>query len=838
MSALAPSDERQGVAKPVSQLVTVGDLNKKLDSLRRGRAPLDMQWKLNLAFYKGRQYSFVNRELGRVQSLPTEDGDKPRYRIRLVSNQIITGSHSLLAKYTKTKPVISATPGSGSADDAKAAQLAERLLEYWWTEFCLDDKLAEALLWSIICGQGYWLIEWDQYASTPMTFTLGPDGKPITNEKIKAAFLDQLRQRGIDPQQKTVYLGDIRVSVPSPFNVYLDPSAQTFDDCKYAIIKYPMDPDMVKSRWGVDVTADSIPTPPDVALTFATGQNGDEKTTKDVYCGYFLPTPSNPKGRVVWWTKGVDKPLEDKPWPEQWSRTLPLIKFPGLKLPGSVYDTSQVEQAIPMQKELNRTLSQMVEYKNLTIRPRVWAPTNSLRTRLTSEPGALYEYNPVGQFKPEVEQPRALPPYVFDLLKEVKERLAEVFALTDISEGNVPPNVEAGIAIDLLQELSADRLMPTIKLIERQLARAGQIMLELAQSYYIEPRHLAIYGSGGSVQVRKFSQADIKGGVTVHVETGSGLPRTRAGRQAQIERWVEMQLIPADRAWKYLEIADLKGLAAEMAADEDQAQREIDKIISGEPINPEEIQNAMQAVNRGINPDTGDPIQSPQEAQQILKQAGLKPRVGENYDTHLAVVGQFMKGVEFEGLPIETRQDFITHWNLTLQAKMALPQMPAPEAVKTTLQLKGTVGPTVAAEILNRTGVPQVTPEQMAEPPLETWVTDSVDKPDTDAAGPGQEANQLSQAAATVLESNAKIADAAHQAQERKASTGLDHVRKDALHQQQMQHAEEKHAQGMRHAEIAAQQASIQARLASALAEKKLKESSFKPQPKATPAKK
>jgi hypothetical protein len=834
MSALAPSDEKQGISLPISQLKTVDDLNKKLDSLKRGRTSLDMQWKLNLAFYKGRQYSFVNRELNRVQSLPTEDGDKPRYRIRLVSNQIITGSHSLLAKYTKTKPIISATPGSGAADDAKAAQLAERLLEYWWDEFSLDDKLAEALLWSIICGQGYWLIEWDQYASTPMTFTLGPDGSPITNEKIKAAFMDQLRSRGIDPKQKTVYLGDINVCVPSPFNVYLDPSAQNFDECKFVIIKYPMDPDMVKARWGKTVTPDSIPTPPEVSLALSTAQDQGEKTTKDVYCGYFLPTPANPKGRVVWWTKGLDEPLEDKPWPWK-SRKLPIVKFPGLKMPGSIYDTSHVEQAIPTQKELNRTLSQMVEYKNLTIRPRVWAPTNSLRTRLTSEPGALYEYNPVGNFKPEVEQPRALPPYVFDLLKEISARLDNVFALTEVSQGNVPPNVEAGIAIDLLQELSADRLMPTIKLIEKSLARAGQLMLELAQQYYIEPRQLAIYGSGGAVQVRKFSQADIAGGVTVHVETGSGLPRTRAGRQAQIERWVEMQLIPADRAWKYLDIADLKGLAAEMAADEDQAQREIDKIIEGDTINPEEVQNAQNAINQtGKNPDTGDPIQSPQEAQQILHQAGLKPRTGENYDTHLTVLGNFMKSIEFEGLPIETRQDFITHWNLTLQAKMSLPQMPeAPKPVATTLQLKGTVGPTVAAEILGRSGVPMVTPEQMAEPPLETWVTDSVDKPDTDAAGPGQEANQLSQAAATVLQSNATIADAAHKAQERKATSGLNQSRLDVAHQQKMDQAQQMHDQRM----AVEAEKGHQARLATMLAQKKLAQSNFKPKP-ATPKKK
>jgi hypothetical protein len=295
-----------------------------------------------------------------------------------------------------------------------------------------------------------------------------------------------------------------------------------------------------------------------------------------------------------------------------------------------------------------------------------------------------------------------------------------------------------------------------------------------------------------------------------------------------------MQLIPADRAWKYLDIADLKGLAAEMAADEDQAQREIDKLIEGGIINPEEVQNAEAALQQGKNPDTGDPIQSPQEAQQIIKTAGLKPRTGENYDTHLTVLGNFMKSIEFEGLPLETRQDFIQHWNLTLQAKMALPQMPAePKPVQTTLQLKGTVGPTVAAEILGRSGVPMVTPEQMAEPPLETWVTDSVDKPDTDAAGPGQEANQLSQAAATVLQSNATIADAAHKAQERKATSGLTHSRLDAAHMQKMDQAQQMHDQRMA---IEAEKGH-QARLSTMLAQKKLSQSNFRPQPKA-PAKK
>src|SRR6266550_2960864 len=115
----------------VTNLVTVDDLNKKVDQLRRYRSSLESQWKLNLAFYKGKQYAYFNRATRRLESLPIDDGEKPRYRVRLVSNQIISGAQSLLSKLTKTKPEIYAQPGSGSDSDIKAAEMAQELSEYW-----------------------------------------------------------------------------------------------------------------------------------------------------------------------------------------------------------------------------------------------------------------------------------------------------------------------------------------------------------------------------------------------------------------------------------------------------------------------------------------------------------------------------------------------------------------------------------------------------------------------------------------------------------------------------------------------------------------------------------
>lgn len=740
--------------KSISRLKSPDDLTKKLDSLRRGRQMLENQWKLNLAFYKGRQYTYFNRSARRLEALPVDEGEKPRYLIRLVNNQIIAGSHSLLAKYTKTKPVIHATPGSGSDTDLKAAQMAQSLVEHWWDDLALDDKLEEALLWTIITGQGYWTITWDAHASKSMKFLLDPQGNPIMDDSLKDLFRAKLTQAKIEPQEKTVYMGDIKVEVPSPFDVYLDPSAKVFTDAKYAICVHNLDPDEIKSRWGVWADPDKVVAPPDASLPFANASDASENTVKQVNVGWFKPSPALPNGRYVVWLDKPAKILEDTAWPYP-TNELPIIKFPGLRVPGQIYDTSPVEQAIPLQKELNRTISQIVAFKNLTIKPRIWAPAGSLAgVRITDEPGAVNEYNVIGEHRPETEKMPALQQYVFEHLSEIRTSLRDVFGLTEVGEGTLPPNLEAGVAIDLLQEMSTDRLAPTIKLIEMNIGRAGQIMLSLGQKYYIEPRMLNIKGSGGSVQVKRFTQADIAGGIDIRVESGSALPRTRAGRQARVEWLMEKGIIRPDQAYKHLDVADLKGLHAQFQAAEDKALRENDKLAQGDfVLNDGAYQQAIQQVQSGQAPGPdGKPITDEQMAMQFIQNAGLQPQSYENYQIELDAHANWMMSPEFEALPLEIRQATGTHFNNTLTAMMSLPKPVEFKPVTPTLQIKATAGPTAVSEILQKAGVTDVTPEIMAEPPLDTWVSDSLDKPNEGGSG-----NSPMEAAPDVAETMSKL---------------------------------------------------------------------------------
>jgi hypothetical protein len=80
------------------------------------------EWAQNREFYKGNQWVFWNRASNRVETLPVQDGDKPRYKVRLRQNKIRKGVHRWIAQMTKNKPVIFANPDSSADRDQKAAE--------------------------------------------------------------------------------------------------------------------------------------------------------------------------------------------------------------------------------------------------------------------------------------------------------------------------------------------------------------------------------------------------------------------------------------------------------------------------------------------------------------------------------------------------------------------------------------------------------------------------------------------------------------------------------------------------------------------------------------------
>lgn len=725
------------MSEPIQSIKNM-DTPAKLWQLRKdikdSRARLEIMWKLGIAFYRGRQYTYYSSSLKRITQLPVDDL-KNRARTRIVSNQIKPNCNKLVAKLMKNKAQFTATSGTGDASDAKAARLAESASDYWWTGLDLSRKERQALTWARVAGQGYWFITWDKYAGDPWSYLCHPDtGEPVPTD-IAPHYIEELKSAGINPdtQTKTAYLGDISVQVISPINCWLDNSVEQFEDCRFMGIDFHLSPEEVETRWGVKVSADSVLTDADLGA-----QTNDLDTAKKavvIVCGLFIrPCPTLPSGRVVYFTK--DKILEDnKTWPFPFKH-LPLIKFGSTPIPNSPYDSGETEDAIPLNKELNKTLSQILTHRDLTINPKWKIPRNSVQAFNASD--EAIHYTPVNGQTPEMLTHAQLPAYMTEILGDINMRIKGCFGLGDVNTNQAgQPGLESGIALDLAQEESDEVVAPIIEDNEISKGKALQMCLDFAQERYTTERLLEITGDNGMPQIIAFKGSDVKG-VSIRCEASSSMPRSKAGRMARVMMMLNTGLIDKDEAYKYLDNPDLKGWKQKRMLDADMADREHQRILQGQPLNPVALQEAQGQVSTGVNPQTQQPFKDPAEVQAFFLQAMLAPTDYEDWQAHYNFHTEYMKTVEFENLDPQKQHEFIQHVSATLTKilDMALASKQREGNVKVSLAAHEVLPPTAVAAVLAEAGVQGIDPAILKEEaPMDSLVIENVTPPADVATG-------------------------------------------------------------------------------------------------------
>jgi hypothetical protein len=194
--------------------------------------------------------------------------------------------------------------------------------------------------------------------------------------------------------------------------------------------------------------------------------------------------------------------------------------------------------------------------------------------------------------------------------------------------------------------------------------------------------------------------------------------------QTHIEQHVQMAAVTR-KAWRTFDPADVQDVASDIALDEDQALRENQMLLAGAPLNPEALQQAIQSVQQGQDPETGQQF-DPQavDVHAILIRASLKPTLVENLQVHLDRHGKVIKSKQFATFPSDARGRFIDHFNQTRDLWLSLPTMPEKvDAPKVSLNLRESVGPSTIAEVLRRAGVPEADAQTVAtEPPMENMI--------------------------------------------------------------------------------------------------------------------
>lgn len=526
---------------------TVESCESMFERARKNRLQFERQWYTNLAFYFGRQ---------NVQWAPGVAGNyarmweppAPKWRVRLISNKIRPITRAELAKITKEKPQAFVIPASSDDDDLAAARAAEAIYEHLWRSLHCNRAIRRAAFWTLLCGTSF-LKDW------------------------------------YDPEKKDKagVQGVIEIEPVSPFHLFVpDPQEEELENQPYVVHALAKDPEWVNARFGANVQPDSGAGAGLLEQKFlsALGVQNTPKSHISVKEIWIKPNRKHPSGAVITWAGDTLLHQADE-WPFAHGE-YPFTKLDHIPT-GRFYADSTIPDLIPLQKEYNRTRSQLVEAKNRMAKPQLIAPRGSVDpNKITSEPGLIIFYTP-GFAPPEPIPLVNIPSYAVQELDRCQRDMDDISSQHEITRGSTPPGVTAATAISYLQEQDDSKLANTVASVEEGVERIGQHFLSHVQQFWTAQRKIKVVGDDGQFESFMFSRTDIRGNTDLKIEAGSATPRSRAAKQAFITELGKMGWIPPDRALRYLDMAETGRLYEEMQIDARQAQRENLKMKDGLP---------------------------------------------------------------------------------------------------------------------------------------------------------------------------------------------------------------------------------------------------------------
>lgn len=624
--------------------------------MKSNRSRLEMQWYINLAFYFGRQYVEPMLRAGQTTSggrltIPT----CPPWRVRMVINRVRGAIRKEMAKLTSQKPSVTVVPSSSDDRDYFAAQAGEQIWDSTYREKKIKAHIRRSVWWSLITGNGFLKTWWDD------------------NE---IDDFNNLR-------------GSLCYSTVTPFHILVpDLREEELENQPYLIHVQTRPKDWVTLNYPDlgDVTPDTAEANDILEDSFMgiTGQKEliDRKKAVVIKECWIKPNciPQFPTGGMLTVVGNRLAQICDM-WPYEHSK-YPFSKIDHIPT-GKFYSDSSIIDLLPLQREYNRTRSQIIESKNLMSKPQWTAQRGSIDpAKVTSAPGQWLLYQP-GFERPQPVAPPPLPSYVLQEIERLIHDWDDISGQHEVSKGQAPPGVTAATAISYLQEQDESMLAHTFDSLEEAVEKTAFMTLSLIKQYWVVERIVKIVGTDGSFDAQAFKGSDLRNNTDIRVEGGSSLPTSKAAKQAFIMDLMKMGFIPPQQGLEVMDIGGLNKITDQIKIDIRQAQRENLKMAS---VTPDQLMqyNQIQMEQAAPNPMTGMPTnpeyQLPQQAQDLMQmqqdpvQGQLQQPVQaidppimvpthtwDNHQVHIAKHNDFRKSQAFDNLPEETKQLFEAH---------------------------------------------------------------------------------------------------------------------------------------------------------------------------------
>jgi hypothetical protein len=609
----------------------VAEIESLVGSYKGERSRLELGWLINQLWYMGFQWTALDNITGDT----TEIANEVRYR----ANKIQSSIHHSVSKLTKAPPDWDVDTDEGGQSVRAARRVAERYLEYVWEREGMQLKTKDLGFQIRIFGTSFLYTYWDPNKGDRLDpkdyISQTPDGKIVGLKDVLDAFGGKKRDAAAFIKgKKRLHMGDIAVEVLSPFDVYIDPTAEDVRSCQWVMVSKVRHINDIKRRFGKaakDVRPDDFQAgsqvlkhrlrqyvDPNVGLGGVSRMKLKDAVMLNEW--WERPSPEHPNGRYVIYANGQILYYGKNPYVGT-EAEIPIVRFRDVYIPGRFHGMAAVTQAIPAQMDYNKARSDQIMARHDHAAPMWLVPNGADVKQIDRRSNRVMRYNAISHgtgapLKPERMQPAALSQNQALSFELADREIQDVFGVHDVSKGSVPSGVKSGVAIQLLQETDDTRLGSILQEMHEGYATLGRMVLDLSKRYVVEERTFSDVSGRAKGDVIRYHSTDLNWR-NVRVRIGSLAQRQRASEQQAAIEFLQYGGI------ELLESVDQKRML-------------------------------MKAI--GLNVDMHDP-DAVHERRALWENTQLEQGIMaevtdyQNHETHLAILEERMNELSFEELP-------------------------------------------------------------------------------------------------------------------------------------------------------------------------------------------
>lgn len=522
---------------------------KRIDAAKRHRDKdgYDDLWKRLIDLYRGKHFD--------TKVLGDED--------RIAINLAFATVNVILPSITINHPQLT-VQAQDNQDDARAT-IIETVLNYWWRHYKVQSQAQLAVKDYLIIGHGWVKVGWryveearqerseaedDATGVTPEVGvasepTEAAGGTPGSSPADDSPQLDQAPapQRGNVPAADDVSTDEVMdvvedrpfVERVSPFDILVDPEATCSDDLKWIAQRIVKSLEEVRgdTRYRAAARRSLKPDSQTNPLWRRDATPDDDVKRVTIYEFYDIVA-----GTMCVFSELGDELLLD-PIPQPYAFGHPFVMLRNYEVPDFFYPMGELEALEPLQLELDKTRSQLMNHRKRYNRKWLYNPhafdANGAALLGSDQDNVMVPVTgnvPLNEAVVPLKQ-EAINPELYNYVEGIEADMDRVSAVSEYERGAASTVRKSATEASMMQDAANARSAGKMAEVESFIARVANRVMQLAQQYLTEDQVVRVMGQNGNPMWVPYTREDIQGEFDYEVEAGSMAPMNETARRQQ-----------------------------------------------------------------------------------------------------------------------------------------------------------------------------------------------------------------------------------------------------------------------------------------------------------------